>query len=112
MSKKIQGAYKEINLVEDMTTNGDYPSDSYLTMNGDYSIAVYGTFDTATLQFVFFTENSAGALVEMPTSTDFAFTTAPEAQRFSFPNQMPFKIRISSAGASTDLSVNVHSLKT
>jgi hypothetical protein len=108
MGKKIQGKYKELNMVENLTANGDYPSDSYLTLQGDRAIAIYGDFDGATLSFVFYTEKSDGNLSELPVSTDFTFTSIPDLQRFSFPVDAPFKIRIASAGASTDLSVNVH----
>jgi len=107
---KIQGSYKELNAIEGVTTNGDYPSGRYLSVSGDHAIAVFGTFDTATLEFVFFTEDSNGDLVELPTSTDFTFTSAPELQRFSFPKDAPFKVRVSSVGASTNLSVNLHKL--
>lgn len=106
----IQGNHKELNLVENMTANADYPTESYLSLSGDHAIAIYGTFDTATLQFVFFTEKANGDLEEMPSSADFQFTAVPELQRFSFPKDAPFKIRVSSVGASTDLSVNAHKL--
>ena len=108
MGKEIKGKYKELSLVEGLTANGDYPSDSYLTLQGDRAIAIYGEFDTATLSFVFYTEKSDGNLSELPVSTDFTFTSIPDLQRFSFPADCPFKIRVASVGASTDLSVNVH----
>jgi hypothetical protein len=111
MGKKIQGKYGELNIVENLTANGDYPAGEYLTLQGDNAIAIYGTFNGATLSFVFFTEKADESLAEMPVSTDFTFTAAPELQRFSFPAHAPFKIRIASAGGSTDLSVNLHEVR-
>jgi len=111
MGKKLQGKYGELNVAENLTANGDYPADSYLTLQGDRAIAIYGAFDGATLSFVFFTEKSDETLFELPVSTDFTFTSVPDLQRFSFPAQTPFKIRVSDAGASTDLSVNLHAVR-
>ena len=104
----ISGRFKNPYLVENATANGDYPSELYTTLDGDYVIGIYGEFDTATLEFVFFNERPDGTFVEMPISTDFTFTGVPSAQRFSFPKHMPFRVRVSSVGASTDLSVNVY----
>lgn len=107
-----QGKYKEINLIENATANGDFPADDYKVLSGEYSLAIYGTFDGATVQIVFFSEKSDGSLQELPTSTDFQFTDFPEPQRFTFPRWMPFKVRVSGAGASTALSVNAHEIQT
>jgi len=104
----VAGKFKDPYLVEGATADGDYPSQLYTTLDGDHVIGIYGTFDTATLAFVFFNERPDGTFVEMPISTDFTFTSAPDAQRFSFPKNMPFVVRVSSVGATTDLSVNVY----
>lgn len=104
----VQGVYKELNLVESVTADGDYPSTGYFTHQGDGAIAIYGTFDGASIAFVFFTEKPNGDLAEMPVSTDWTFSAAHEATRFSFPSDMPYKIRVSTAGASTDVGVNLH----
>jgi len=107
MSKKRLSKYATLNVINSVTANGDYPAGAYLTMADDRAIAIYGAFDGATLSFVFFTEQVDETLSELPVSTDFTFTSIPELQRFSFPESCPFKVRISGAGASTDLSVNL-----
>lgn len=107
----ISGNYKELNIVENITANGDYPTDQYLKYGGEAAIAMYGAIDTATVEFVFFTEKSDETLEEIGTPTDFSFTEFPLPAAYSFPDDMPFKIRVSSAGASTDVSINLHRVR-
>ena len=104
----VSGRFKDPYLLENATANADYPAEGHTNLSGDYTIAIYGTFDTATLAFVFFIDHPDGSFTEMPIDTDFTFTDFPDAERFSFPVDMPFRIRVSSVGASTDLSVNVY----
>ena len=107
----ISGKYKELKIVENITANGDYPAGRYLNYGGEAAIAMYGTMDTATVEFVFFTEKSDETLHEIGTPADFSFTEFPLPAAYSFPDQMPFKIRVSSVGASTDISINLHRVR-
>lgn len=104
----ISGNYKELDVVENITSDGDYPVGRYINYRGDAAIAMYGDIGTATVSFVFFTEKSDGSLVEVGTPADFSFTSFPLPASYSFPDQMPFKIRVSGADASTDISINLH----
>lgn len=107
-----KGEYNEFNLIENLTANGDYsrPGTTHMTLQGEHALAFYGTFDGATVSIVFFTETSTGTLEEMPVSADWTFTAAPEPSAFNFPKDMPFVVRVTAAGASTDVSINAHQL--
>ena len=106
-----KGEYKEFNLIEGITTNGDHSrSGNYMTLQGEHALAIYGTFDGATVSFVFFTEKSDGGFEELPVSADWTFTSAPEIQGYSFPQHMPFVVRVADAGAGTDISINAHAI--
>lgn len=99
--------YKNITLAENVTANGDYPADPVL-IEGEKSIAMYGTFDTATVEIVLFTQRPDGTLEELPISTDLTYTEAEAPSVYTFPKGMPAKVRVSSVGVSTNISVNIH----
>lgn len=99
--------YDNDKLVQNATANGDYPADP-VNVKGYRSIAIYGTFDGATVEFVFHTEDSTGTLQELPVSTDLTYTAAEAPSKYHFPSGMPVKVRVSSAGVSTDISINLH----
>lgn len=98
--------YRLDTLAQNITSNGDYPNNPVL-VQGDRSIALYGTFDGATVELVLHTEGPNG-VVELPVSTDLTFTAAEAPSKYSFPEGMPVLVRVSNAGASTDISVNLH----
>lgn len=104
--------YKRDVLVENITADGDYPSGYSVEVTGDRSIAMYGTFDGATVQFIFHTEDSDGNLQELPALTDLTYTAAEGPHFYRFPEGMPVKVRVSGSGASTDISINLHSFET
>lgn len=103
----MRGRYQEANVVSNLTANGDYPA-NHILIGGARSIALYGTFDGAVLQIVLFTERPDGTLEELPISTDLTYTAAEAPAVYQFPQDMPAKIRIGSAGLNTDVSVNIH----
>lgn len=107
-----KGEYNEFNLIENLTTNGDHsrPGTTHMTLQGEHALAFYGAFNGATLSIVFFTETAGGTLEEMPVSADWTFTAAPEVSAFNFPKDMPFVVRVTGAGASTDISINAHAI--
>ena len=102
--------YKREVLVTNLTADGDYPA-SPVSVSGDKSIAIYGTFDGATVEIIMHTEDKEGTLQELPVSTDLTYTAAEAPQYYKFPDGMPIKVRVSSAGASTDISINLHDFK-
>ena len=77
-------------------------------LSGSGVIAIAGTFDGATVKIIFKTRNSAGEFVEMPETTALTFTSAPEPAVTRFPLLAPVIVRVSGAGAGTNLRVAVH----
>lgn len=84
-----------------ITANGD--SAVLDSLNGNYAVSVEGTFDSATVQFVFLDEDDNELT---PNATDWSFTAAPEfPQSFGFPANMKFLIRTSGAVTAPSLTV-------
>lgn len=102
--------YYDLNaLVLNATDSGDYPEYPVLA-DGARSVGIYGNFDGAIVQIVLFTEGPDG-MKELPVGLGLTYTEAEEPSIYDFPDGMPCKVRVVNAGASTNISVNLHSVQ-
>lgn len=113
----FDGTYQGYRLVNlgDVSGDGLYPAQPVRLSDGDPSeldIAIPGTFGPATVKIVFFTEtDNAGTLSERPIPSQLSFTSEPEPQRYRFPKNTPFQVRVTGSDGTTDIAVILHPIQ-